>query len=54
MKEVKNLARTLLISFNAQYEHTSGGADAVSYVGQMLNRFRRGPDGQTAYERRKG
>ena len=54
VKEVKNLARTLLISFNAQYEHTSGGADAVRYVGQMLNRFRRGPDGQKAYERRKG
>ena len=28
-KEVKNLARRLLSSLNAQYEHTFGGADAV-------------------------
>ena len=29
VKEVKNLARTLLSSLNAQYDHTIGGADAV-------------------------
>ena len=55
----ENLARTLLSSLNAQCEHTFGGADVVvvwlvRYYGQMLNRFRRGPDGKTAYERRKG
>ena len=59
VKEVKNLARTLLSSLNAQYDHTFGGADAVvvwlvRYCGQMLTRFRRGPYGKTAYERRKG
>ena len=59
VKEVRNLARTPLSSLNAQCEHTFGGDDAVvvwlvRYVGQMLNRFRRGPDGKTAYERRKG
>ena len=29
VKEVKNLARTLLSSLNAQYDHTFGGAGAV-------------------------
>ena len=57
VKVVKNLARTLLSSLNAQYDYTFGGADAVAvwlvrYCGQMLNRFRRGLDGKTAYERR--
>ena len=59
VKEAKNLARTLLSSLNAQYDHTFGGADAVvvwlvRYCGRMLNRFRRGTDGKTVYERRKG
>ena len=59
VKEVKILARTLLSSLSAQYDYTFGGADAVVVwlarsCGQMLNRFRREPDGKTAYERRKG
>ena len=59
VKEVKNFARTLLSSLNAQCDYTFGRADAVvvwlvRYCGQMLNRFRRGLDGKTANERRKG
>ena len=59
VKEVKNLARTMLSSLNERYGHTFTGADAVvvwlvRYCGQMMNRFRRGPEGKTSYELRRG
>ena len=59
VREIKNLSRSLLSALNAAYKHTLTGEDAlvvwlVRYAGQALKRFRRGADGKTADELRRG
>eukprot|EP00971_Amphidinium_carterae_P106851 2116603-Amphidinium_carterae.1 len=59
VKEIKDQTRTLLASTASKYGMELKGDHflvpwLVRYAGQVINRCRRGADGKTAYELRKG
>eukprot|EP00971_Amphidinium_carterae_P287343 5704036-Amphidinium_carterae.2 len=59
VKEIKDQARTLIASVANKYDMELKGDHflipwLVRYAGQVVNRCRRGVDGHTAYELRKG